>query len=196
MENPFSLLVLFLLALNCVALLLSREWRWALAAVGAQYLLAFFLVADSWPLELAAVKLVGGWMATAILGLSLMTLTELPEEREGFPRSRAFLALAAGLVTAIVFGAAPALAGWSARFEETVAWGGLFLIGMGLVLVGLGNTTFRSILGLLTLLAGFEILYAAVETSILVAGLLAVVNLGVALVGSYVLLAPAMESKP
>jgi hypothetical protein len=37
----------------------------------------------------------------------------------------------------------------------------------------------------LTALAGFEILYAAVESSALVTALLAVVNLGLALAGAY-----------
>jgi hypothetical protein len=45
----------------------------------------------------------------------------------------------------------------------------------------------RVIVGLLTVLAGFEILFAAIENSILVAGLLASVNLGLALVGAYLL---------
>jgi len=41
------------------------------------------------------------------------------------------------------------------------------------------------IVGLLTVLAGFEIMYAAVESSALVTALLAVVNLGLALAGAY-----------
>jgi len=44
-------------------------------------------------------------------------------------------------------------------------------------------------IGLMTVLCGFEILYAAVESSILVAALLAVINLGLALVGSYLMIA-------
>jgi hypothetical protein len=43
------------------------------------------------------------------------------------------------------------------------------------------------VIGLLTVLAGFEILYAAVESSILVTALLAVVNLGLALAGAFFL---------
>jgi hypothetical protein len=39
------------------------------------------------------------------------------------------------------------------------------------------------------MLTGFEILYAAIESSILVAGLLAVTNLGLGIAGSYLLLA-------
>ena len=46
-------------------------------------------------------------------------------------------------------------------------------------------------IGLLTFLSGFEILYAALENSVLVAGLLAAINLGLALVGAYLASAPA-----
>jgi hypothetical protein len=53
--------------------------------------------------------------------------------------------------------------------------------------MGIASRGIRVILSLLTLLSGFEILYAVVETSTLVAGLLAVINLGVALVGAYLL---------
>ena len=43
------------------------------------------------------------------------------------------------------------------------------------------------LIGLLTTLSGFELIYAAVENSVLVTGLLAVVTLGLALVGAYLL---------
>ena len=45
----------------------------------------------------------------------------------------------------------------------------------------------------MTVLAGFELLYATVEGSVLVAGLLAVINLGLALVGSYLMIASNAE---
>jgi hypothetical protein len=49
----------------------------------------------------------------------------------------------------------------------------------------------------MTVLSGFEILYAAVEGSVLVAALLAIINLGLALVGSYLLIAEnAQEVEP
>ena len=41
----------------------------------------------------------------------------------------------------------------------------------------------------MTVLSGFEILYSAVEGSILVAALLATINLGLALVGAYLMIA-------
>jgi hypothetical protein len=60
--------------------------------------------------------------------------------------------------------------------------------------LSLTSDPLRVIIGLLTSLSGFEIIYAAVETSTLVTGLLAGVNLGLALVGAYLLIAPTMEN--
>jgi hypothetical protein len=56
---------------------------------------------------------------------------------------------------------------------------------MGLLHLGISAQPFRVVLGLLTVLAGFEILYAAVESSTLVAALLSAINLSLALAGAY-----------
>lgn len=189
-----NVLVILLLVANACVLLITRQWRWVLAALAVQYFLAFLLVATSWPLELAAVKLVGGWMAVAIQGLTRLNI-EVPDEPRGFPRSPAFVGLTIALVIVLVLGAAPALAGWSRQFGIDQAWAGLFLLGVGLLQVGLTANLFRSTLGLLTLLSGFEILYAAIETSILVAGLLAILSLGISLAGAYLLQSRTMEPR-
>jgi hypothetical protein len=195
-----GLLGFFLIALlvaNALAVYIGRDWRWVLGGLALQYLLAFLLITPVWPLELAAVKLVGGWMAAAVLGTTRLNLIEQPREAPNrFPNSPTFLALTTLLVMVIVIGAAPALASWSRQFTIELAWSGLFLIGIGLLQVSLSDLASRIIIGLLTLLTGFEILYATVETSILVAGLLAVLHLGVALVGSYLMLAPQIEEPP
>jgi hypothetical protein len=60
---------------------------------------------------------------------------------------------------------------------------------MGLLHLGVTDHILRVTIGLMTVLSGFEILYATVEGSILVAALLAGINLGLALVGSYLLIA-------
>jgi hypothetical protein len=192
----FGLIVLLLLLLSAAALLMNRDWRWVLGALGLQYLLAFLIVSSSWPLELAAVKLVAGWMAGAVLGLTRMNLTSEPEDTSRrLPTSPAFLILSTFLVVLVVSGAAPALADWARQMSINQAWGGLILIGLGLLQVGLSGSSFRSVVGLLCLLSGFEILYAAVEASLLVAALLGVLNLGVALAGSYLLQNSVTESR-
>jgi len=77
--------------------------------------------------------------------------------------------------------------------QSDLVIGGLILICMGLTLIGLRGHTFNSIIGLLTTLMGFEIIYANLEVSVMVAGLLAGVTLALAMIGSYLLLAPTME---
>jgi hypothetical protein len=61
---------------------------------------------------------------------------------------------------------------------------------MGFLHLGLTNRPLRVILGLMTVLAGFEVLYAALERASLVSGLLAAVNLSLAMVGAYLISAP------
>jgi len=182
--------------LSAAALLMSRDWRWILGALGIQYFLAFLLITPSWPLELAAVKLVAGWIASAVLGLTRLNLAEEPDEdSRRLPTSPSFLILSTFLVLLVVLGAAPALADWAGQISINQAWGGLMLAGMGLLQVGLSGRNFRIIVGLLCLLSGFEILYAAVEASLLVAALLGIMNLCIALVGAYLLQAPRLEQR-
>jgi hypothetical protein len=69
----------------------------------------------------------------------------------------------------------------------------MILIALGLLHLGLTSQPFRVVLGLLTVLSGFEILYAAVESSILITGLLAAVTLGLAMLGAYLITAPTLE---
>jgi hypothetical protein len=187
----FTLLFLFSSAL---ALLLVQNWRWVLAALALQYFFAFLLITPSWPVELAAVKLVTGWIAAAILGLTRLNTNEQPaEDKQHLPASPVFLILSTALVLLVVLGVAPALAEWARQLSIYQSWGGLLLIGLGLLQLGLSIRSLRSILGLLTLLSGFEILYAAVEESLLVAALLAFLNLGFALVGSYLFISPGLK---
>lgn len=195
MDSGFpGFIVLLLILATALILLMNRDWRWVLAALGLQYFLTFLLITPSWPLELAAVKLVAGWMAAAVLGLTRLNLEEpLKENGKRLPTSPVFLILSATLVLLVVMAAAPALVDWARQLGVNQAWGGLLLIGMGLLQVGLRGSIFRGIVGLLSLLSGFEILYAAVESSLLVAALLGILNLAIALTGSYLLLAPGLE---
>jgi hypothetical protein len=163
--------------------------------LAGQYSAVFVLVASSWPVELAVVKPVAGWMAGAVIGLALLNL---PREREIFQKidliGILFRLLLSILVVLVTVSLAPQLARWVPGIALTQAYGGSFLISMGLVHLGLTARSLRVILGLLTVFSGFEVLYAAVENSILVSGLLAGVNLGLALVGAYITSIPTMET--
>jgi len=204
----FALPGVILLAATSLALLTSNRWRWCLFALALQYAGVFLLVALNWPFALAAVKVVAGWMAGLVLATAVLNSPDTWERELGKRRYRTplggrpqgnqpggalFRLLAAGLVVMVVASIAPRMAEWMPGVEMEQVWGGLILIGIGLLHLGLTAQPLRVVLGLLTVLSGFEILYAAVESATLVAGLLAGVNLGLALVGAYLLASPSLE---
>jgi hypothetical protein len=175
------------LAVTSVGLLLSRDWRWSLGLLAVQYFAAFWLVSLHWPLTMSAAKLVAGWMAAAILGMTQLNVKDDSAGETSWPEGRLFRIFAAGLFLVTVSAAANGLTAWLPDAGLPAIWGALVLIGLGLLQLGMTLRPLRVILGLLTTLLGFEILYSTVENSILVAGLLAVVTLGLALTGSYLL---------
>ncbi len=178
------------LVVTSVGLLISRDWRWSLGLLAVQYLGMFWLVRLHWPLAMAAVKLVTGWMAGSALNITRIGLAQdSNDDEEAWPQARLFRLLAAALVLLVVISATPRVNNVLPGIGLPAVFGGLILFGMGLLHLGITIRPLRVILGLLTVLSGFEIIYAALEGSVLVAALLAGINLGLALVGSYLLTA-------
>jgi hypothetical protein len=184
---------LVVLALAGVLLLVSTEWRLSIAVLSFLYVGVFLLVSLSWPVEKAVVKLVAGWMSGAVLGMALIGLPE--ESRHPMRMSTAtsiFRLIIAGLVLLVAFSLGPKVTDWIEEISLFQAYGGAILIGLGLLHLGLTAHPLRVTLGLLTLLAGFEIYYAAMEDSSLVTGLLAGIDLGLALLGAYLISLPVL----
>jgi len=187
----FDVIPVILLMGTSLSLLISQRWRYTLISLAVQYLAVFWLVALVWPLGLAAIKLVVGLMAGALVG-SLQPPDEIVEEKNAGISGGIFRSLAASLIWLAVFSIAPGLLNWVPT-QPVILWGGLILIGMGLLQLGMTTRPLRIIVGLLTVISGFEILYASLESSLLVAGLLAMINLGIGLTGAYLLAGPTMK---
>ena len=185
-----------LVAVTSAGLLLSRDWRWGIGFLSAQYIGVALLVSQHWPIGMAAVKLVTGWMTTAALA---MTLTSLPAEdqpEEGFwPQGRIFRLFLVGMVLVLSVAVTPRVQQVLSGIGVPVVAGTVILIGVGLLQLGTSSQILRVIIALLTVLGGFEVLYAALESSILVAALLAAVNLGLGLVGAYIINASIPEEQ-
>ena len=183
-----SWIAVMILLATSAGLILNSDWRWDLGLLAAQYLGVFILVAQHWPIGMAAVKLVTGWMATAAIGMTLNALTSHEEIIEEFwPRGHAFRLFMVGMIVVLSIAATPRVENTIPGIGFPVVAGGILLIGNGLLHLGTRSEITRVIYSLLTILAGFEIIYAGVESSILVAALLAVINLGLGLVGAYLI---------
>lgn len=194
MEPALSWIPLVLVIFSSLTLLISQNWRWSIIALAVLYMGMFWMITWQWSLGLAAVKLVTGWMAGAVLGVSQPGNAL---EETGLPRlpGRGFKVVTASLVWVLAFAVAPSLQNFFPDSRNFVM-GAIILIGMGLLQLGMSHRPLRVILGLFTVLAGFELLYATVEKSVLVAGLISGINLGLALAGAYLLVNPEEEEAP
>jgi hypothetical protein len=194
MALTFAWIAVVTILFTSLGLLLARDWRWSITLLAIQYIAMFVLALQHWPLGMASVKVVAGWMAAAILGMTRSGLSnENLAEENVWPRGRLFRLFAAGIVVIIVAGVTPSVDTIMADAGFAVTTGSLLLAGMGLLHLGITAHILRVTIGLMTVLAGFEILYSTVEGSVLVAALLAVINLGLALVGSYLLIAASSK---
>jgi len=186
-----------LVSLTSIYVLIGRDWRYIIGALAVQYIGVFLLVYVSWPLEMAVAKMVAGWMAGAILG---MAITSVPESWRDSEKSikfgPIFRILAASILLLTISSLVLHSESWLSMISIPIRWGSFVMMGLGLLQISLTTHPLRVIIGLLTFLSGFEIIYAAIEKSTLVTGLLAGVNLGLALVGAYILIAPSMENNP
>ena len=186
-----------LVSLTSIYVLIGRDWRYCIGALAVQYIGVFGLVFVSWPLEMAVAKMVTGWMAGAILGIAMTSVPDTWRDSEKSIKFGPFFRiLAASILVLTISSLVLHSDSWLSMISVPIRWGSFVLISFGLLQLSLTSHPLRVVIGLLTFLSGFEIIYAAIETSTLVTGLLAGVNLGLALVGAYMLITPTMESNP
>jgi hypothetical protein len=154
--------------------------------------------------------LLAGWISAFILGYAIYSLlreegasgatTEGERQTGGISfgygttiSARIFRLLAGILVVLGALSITPTIVEWVPGITLAPAVGALVLMGLGLLQLGLTSHPIRVIIGLLTIISGFEIIYTVVELSALVAGLLAGVTMGLALLGVYLLFESSME---
>ncbi len=205
-----------LVSFTSLALLISSDWRLSLAALALQYIGVFLLVSWQWPLVMALTRLVAGWVGGAVLAMALTSLAASQADNrpiESSPSTRptarltgrvqAWIGLSPGpvfyafmtlIVWLAILSQLPRVMTWLPMLNPAQAWGGLILAGMGILKLSYSSRPLHATLGLLTLFSGFEILYAAINATPLTAALSAGVTMGVALAGSYLLMAPSMEA--
>jgi hypothetical protein len=199
-----------ILIATALGLFLVQGSIWSVALLAIQYIGVFALVSAEWLFPMALSILMAGWIAAFVLGYAIYSLmreapvssdtTEGGRQMAGIAfaygrtiSARIFRLLAGILVVLGALSATPIVIEWIPGIELAPAIGSLILIGLGLLQIGLTSHPIRVIIGLLTVISGFEILYAVVEQSALVAGLLAGVTMGLALLGVYFLFQSSLD---
>ncbi|HOE69531.1 MAG TPA: hypothetical protein PLE10_02675 [Brevefilum sp.] len=193
--QTISMLALVTIVIAVLIVIIFKDWRVIAVALGAQYLGAFALVALSWPVNLAIVKLITGWMASSVIAF-----TCLRQNRERSQPEKAaslfFRGLTGLLVIVLIFILAPSM---QERIfpgvDLVIIQGGLMMMGMTLMQLGLNSEPYPVIISLFTFLSGFEVIHAALELSTLLTGLFVVVNLGLSLAGVYLMVSAEETSE-
>ena len=183
--NPLDITAFILIVITSMVILMFRDWRINAAALALQYLAAFYLVTLSWPIGMAVVKLIVGWMATAAIALTC--LRQLPPPETSEPTAELLFRGVAGLlIILVIFVVSPRLAeNVFPNLNLQIIQSGVMLMGMALMQLGTHAIPYLTIVSLLSFLSGFEVIHSALEQSTLLTGLLVIVNLGLALVGVY-----------
>ncbi|MAT41939.1 MAG: hypothetical protein CL609_06330 [Anaerolineaceae bacterium] len=184
--NIIDFAPVILVSIASLLLLLQANWRWSIIALSLQYIAVFWMVLSVWPVGLAAVKLVTGWMAGAVLGASITGEEGLRISFKEIFQELRFRFVLGLLIILFVFLISPRINNLLPIPNPFLIGGGV-LIGMGLLQIGLTKEPLRVVLGLLTFLSGFEVYYAFIERSVMVAGFLSIITLGIALMGAYLL---------
>jgi hypothetical protein len=180
-----STLAFILIVISAMIILIFRDWLINAVALAVQYLAAFILVSLSWPIGMAVIKLIVGWMATAAIALTLFR--QQPSRGTSELKASLFFRGFAGLmIVFVIFVTAPALQrNIFPQLELVIIQGGLTLLAMSLMQLGTHSEPYLTVFSLLSFLSGFEVIHAGLEISTLLTGLLAVANLGLALIGVY-----------
>lgn len=167
--------------------MLSRDWKWSLGFLGTQYLGVFGFVQTIWPINLAIVKLISGLIVCLAIATSQKNITAFSFSETSWPQGRLFRLLATALILLTTLSISSQTSTWLGISNPIGTWASLLLMGIGLFQLGITTQPMRVIIALLTLISGFEIIYAFVESSALVAAMLVLINLGLSLVGIYML---------
>lgn len=165
---------ILLLLLNLDARINLAGWILFFLGVGG-------LSIQNLPAGMAAIKVIAGSAAGLLVYLSGILQPGGDDSPVPATNGRAFRVLVSTFILLAAATQSETLIEWFPGANLPVIIGGVLGFGAGLVMISLLSGSQGLILGIFMLLGGFEILFASIEDSVLVTGLLAVVQLSLAL---------------
>jgi len=179
-------------ALAAVGLMIAAfDWRMRIAGLASLYLVGFIVILQIWPVALASVKLISGWMGIALLSTSMLNSMDQANKHR-FTSEMVFRFLMVVLIWIVIVAVAPSINEWL-PIPYTNLYIGLSLMGSGLLFMSLTDDFFEIVLGLLLILAGFDIIYSSLEGSALVTGIYAFIIILICLISAY--FSPAVSDR-
>jgi len=166
-----------------IMILISNTWRIRVAGLAIVYLLSFISILQIWPVALASVKLIAGWMGVVLISASQVTKNDNDRLKQWNSQS-IFRLLVTALIWVVIGAEVGSFNEWI-PIPYTNLLIGLNIIAGGLMFASVNQTVFDVIIGVLTFLAGFDVIYSSLEGSALVTGIFALINIFISLLSTY-----------
>jgi hypothetical protein len=196
------------LILTAAAIFLTSDWRLSLTGLLVQYVLVGLTLTRFVKAEVAIVKVLVGVLAVSILYLSARRVQETRGSQETTTDGLQFLGLHLGwqtgplglplrVLTVIMVALAaihffdayrsllPVLDAYNSMVPSDIAFVSMWLAAMGLIGLVLSGEPLRVAPAVLTILSAFDLVYAGLEPSLAVVGLVAALTLMAALAFAY-----------
>ena len=165
------------------AILVLSDWRWRIACLAVVQLIGFILIVQIWPIALASVKLISGWMAVALMSATIASSGN-EEHSEFQTAAKVFKLMLAAFSWVVIAASVDQLNAWL-PISYTNLFVGLVFFFCGIFYISLISEINGIVVGLLIFLAGFDIIYSSLEGSALVTGIYGLIVILISLVSSY-----------
>ena len=186
MPDVIQLLCLIVVVAACLIVVIRPGWRVLLTALLAFYFIQFVFLFYSTTTLFAAVNLIIGWMAAGVLGYSSHR-AGLVDESHQLKAGATFRLLSEFFFILTGFALSRSASYWLTNIPFMAITAALILILTGILLLNYYHQSWQVISSLLVFLAGFELIYYLLESSLLVVMLLGLVKMAFAFTGSYVI---------
>jgi hypothetical protein len=193
---PFTiqLIGIIVIVVSCLFLYILPNWRILISTLAAIYLVQFvFIFYLSTPL-LGVVNLIIGWMACAVIGLSIIRMG-ISENLEQYQSGIAFHLISGFFFILTAFAISISAYSWLTKIPYLVFAAGLSLMFTGLLQLINFQSVMRIVISLLVFLSGFELIYFSLEISLLVVILVGFVKLGLSFMGTYLVFVNRLDGK-
>ena len=154
-----------------------------MAGLAVIQLIGFILILQIWPIALASVKLISGWMGIAVMSATMASNREL-RIFESLTSARVFKLMLAAFSWIVIAASVERLNSWL-----PIPYTNLFI---GLVFFFCGIFYFSQeveingiAIGLLIFLSGFDVIYSSLEGSALVTGIYGLIVILISIISSY-----------
>ena len=188
MNETMHIIAVAVLLLAAAINLVRRQWALNLLALALQYTCIFLVILEVRSPMLAGIKLIVGLMVSVMLYMTLVSsgLVESIRKRRRLSSGEVFRGTIAILLVLISYLVASGMQQSAfPQSSQILLTASLGLVFFGLFQMGTITEPLYLVIGLLTFLSGFELLYASLEFSRVLEALFTAVNLSLALVGCY-----------